>query len=57
MQAVHTHSLSWGWLLNVLKSVVMHTMQYHMVLGKWSECARLVAPELWWGAVYTPRTQ
>ena len=57
MQAVHTHSLSWGWLLNVLKSVVMHTMQYHMVLGKWSECARLVAPELWWGAVYPPRTQ
>ena len=47
MQAVHTHSLRWGWLLNVPKSVVR-------VIGKWSGCARISAPELWWGACRLP---
>ena len=41
------HSLRWGWLLNVPKSVVM-------VFGKRSVCARLDAPELWWGACRLP---
>ena len=47
VQAFYTHSLRWGWLLNVLKSVVM-------VFRKRSVCARLDAPELWWGACCWP---
>ena len=47
VDAVHTHGLHWGWLLNVPKSVVM-------VFGKRSGCARLDAPELWWGACRLP---
>ena len=42
VQAVHLHSLRWGWLLNVPKSVVM-------VFGTQSICAQLGAPELWQG--------
>ena len=42
VQAVHLHSLRWGWMLNVPKSIVM-------VFGTQSLCARLGAPELWWG--------
>ena len=47
VQAVHTHSLRWGWLLNVPKSVVM-------VFGKRSVCTRLGTPELSWGASRLP---
>ena len=47
VQAAHAHSLRWGWLLNVPKSVVM-------VFGKRSVCARLDAPELWWGECRIP---
>ena len=47
VDAVHTHSLRWGWLLNVPKSVVM-------VFGKQSVCARLGAPELSWDACRLP---
>ena len=42
VRAVHLHSLRWGWMLNVPKSIVM-------VVGTQSLCARLGAPELWWG--------
>ena len=53
VDAVHAHSLRWGWLLNVHKSVVI-------VFGKRSVCARLGAPELSWGmclpTVCPPRT-
>ena len=42
VQAVRLHSLRWGWLLNVPKSIVM-------VFGARSVRARLGAPELWWG--------
>ena len=47
VDAVHTHSLRWGWLLNVAKLVVM-------VFGKRSVCARLGAPELSWRACRLP---
>ena len=47
MDAVHTHSLRWDWLLDVPKSVVM-------VFGKRSGCARLGAPELSRGACRLP---
>ena len=47
VDAVHTHSLRWGWLLNVPKWVVM-------VFGKRPGCARLGAPELSWGACRLP---
>ena len=47
VDAVHNHSLRWGWLLNLPKSVVM-------VFGKRSVCARLGAPELLWGACRLP---
>ena len=47
VDAVHTHSLRWGWLLNVPQSVVM-------VFGKRSVCACLGAPELSWGACRLP---
>ena len=47
VDAVHTHSLRWDWLLDVPKSVVM-------VFGKRSVCARLGAPELWWGECRLP---
>ena len=42
VQAVRLHGLRRGWLLNELKSAVM-------VFGTRSVCARLGAPELWWG--------
>ena len=42
VQAVHFHSLRWGWMLNVPKLIVM-------VFGTQSLCARLGAPDLWWG--------
>ena len=43
------HGLRWGWLLNVPKSIVM-------VFGTQSvyTCARLGAPELWWGVSRLP---
>ena len=47
VQAVHLHSLRWGWLLNVPKSI-------GMVSGKRSVCARLGAPELWWDDSHLP---
>ena len=47
VDAVHTHSLRWGWLLNVPKSVAM-------VFGNRSVCACLGAPELLWGACRLP---
>ena len=42
VQAVHLHSLRWGGMLNVPKSIVM-------VFGTQSLCDRLGAPNLWWG--------
>ena len=47
VDAVHTHNLRWGWLLNVPMSVVM-------VFGKRPVCTRLGAPELLWGACRLP---
>ena len=47
VDAVHAHSLRWGWSLNVHKSVVM-------VFGKRSVCAHLGAPELSWGMCRLP---
>ena len=47
VDAVHAHSLRWGWLLNVHKSVVV-------VFGKRSVCARLGAPALSWGTCRLP---
>ena len=41
VQAVHLHSLRWGWSLNVPNSIVL-------VFGMQSLCARLGAPDLWW---------
>ena len=41
VQAVRLHSLRWGWLLNVPKSIVM-------VFRTRSVCARLGDPDLWW---------
>ena len=45
--AVHAHSLRWGWLLNVHKSPVV-------VFGKRSVCARPGAPALSWGTCRLP---
>ena len=42
VHAVQLHSLRWGWMLNVPKSI-------GMVFGTQSLCARLGAPDLWWG--------
>ena len=49
VQAVHLHCLRRGRLLNVPMSVVM-------VFGTRSVCARLDAPELWWGDCRLPTT-
>ena len=48
VQTVHTHSLRWGWLLDVPKSVVILPL---MVFGKRPGCARPDAPETVVGCV------